>query len=67
MLDHGALGTAIIGLEAVRRAQELSDTPVARRPRTARRHGLRVALAGALRGLADLVEPRRRSSSPSRA
>ena len=66
-MDHGALGTAIVGLEAVRRNQELSDTPVARRPRTARGHGLRVALAGALRSLADLVEPSRRASSPSRA
>lgn len=66
-MDHGALGTAIIGLEAVRRDQELSDMRVARRPRAARGHGFRLALAGALRGLADLVEPRRRSSSPGHA
>jgi hypothetical protein len=67
MLDPAVLGTALIGLEAVRREQELTDTPVPPRPRQARTFAVRVALTGVLRGVADLVEPRRRSSSPNRA
>jgi hypothetical protein len=66
MLDSGALGTLVIGLETVRREQELTETPVPRRPRSARSLEIRVALAGALRNLADLVEPRRRTPSPNR-
>lgn len=67
MFDHAALGTALIGLEAVRREQELTDTPVSPRPRKARSFAFRAALAGVLRGVAEFVEPRRRSSSPNRA
>jgi hypothetical protein len=70
MLDYGAIGTTIIGLQAIRREQELSgaDAPRRRRPaRPAPGAGYRAALARGLRGLADLVEPRRTSSSAGRA
>ena len=54
-MDPAALGTLIIGLDHVRAEQ--SDEPGRqRRSRTTQRHQFRVAIATALRTLADRLE-----------
>jgi hypothetical protein len=65
MFDPGAIGTAIIGLDAIRREQDWSGPPAPQR--TARSLGYRAAFARGLRGMADLVEPRRQAPSSHRA
>jgi hypothetical protein len=56
IMDHGAFGTLIIGLEAVRREQELRDEPMARPHHAARVRTVRLAIARSLRRLADAVD-----------
>lgn len=58
MLDPGALGTLVIGLERVRREQESVDSPTRRPARSARTRSASRVVAGWLRGLADIIEPR---------
>jgi hypothetical protein len=61
-MDPAAIGTAIIGLQAIARDEDPSN----RRPRQHGRRtgpvGWRLAVADGLRTLADLVEPRRRET-----
>ena len=65
-MDPAAIGTALIGLEAIRR-READDAPP--RPRSTRPHRrprlvtFRAALAGTLRTLADALEPRPRGAA----
>ena len=64
-MDPAALGTALIGLEAIRRRED-DDPPRPGRRRPDRRPRLaafRVALAGTLRTLADALEPRPRNGA----
>jgi hypothetical protein len=69
MIDNAALATTAIGLDAVRREQELYDAlvPQPRRARKARGLAIRLAVAQALRHLADGLEASQRSARTSRA
>jgi hypothetical protein len=60
MLDPGALGTLIIGLDEVRREQESSGRPRQRPPHRTPIGTIRRNLVDALRSLADTLEPRAR-------
>ena len=64
-MDPAALGTALIGLEAIRsQSDDAPHRPGRRRPeRRPRLVGLRAALAGTLRTLADALEPRPREGA----
>lgn len=59
-MDPAALGTALIGLEAIRRqSDDVPPRPGRRRPeRRPRLAVFRAALASTLRTLADVLEPR---------
>ena len=58
MLDGGALGTLMIGLDSVRTASDASETPVHRSARRSRPifSTIRVGLAIALRFVADRLD-----------
>jgi len=64
-MDPAALGTALIGLEAIRsQSDDAPHRPGRRRPeRRPRLVGFRAALAGMLRTLADALEPRPREGA----
>jgi hypothetical protein len=59
-MDPAAIGTALIGLDAIRHQSDQITTPATRR--VARRAtslaSLRLVIAGALRSIADSLEPR---------
>ncbi len=58
MIDPGALGTLLIGLDHVQHAHARTDRPPADRTVRARRDGrLARGLAASLRWLADVIEP----------
>jgi hypothetical protein len=57
MLDPGALGTLVIGLEKVRLDQEWSEPAASPVDTPSRRRRLAQTTAGWLRGLADVLEP----------
>ena len=60
MIDPGALGTLLIGLDHVRDASAWTDhPPAAQAVRHPRRHGLARAAAASLRWLAEVIEPTR--------
>ena len=63
-MDPAAIGTALIGLEAIRRqSDDFPPRPARKRPeRRPRLARFRVALAGTLRTLADAVEARPRGA-----
>jgi hypothetical protein len=59
-MDPAALGTLTLGLDAVRREELEDDQPIRtgrRRARRARRQRLARSLAGALRAMANVLEP----------
>jgi hypothetical protein len=62
-MDPGAIGTTIIGLEAVRAREERAERRPSAGHRQARLDALRLAWETALRRLADLAEPDRHSAS----
>jgi hypothetical protein len=66
MIDNAGIATTIIGLDAVRREQELYDAavPQPRRIRKARGLAIRLAVAQALRRLADSLEASKRFADP---
>jgi hypothetical protein len=67
MIDHGALGTLMIGLASVRAERDIERSPVRSVPTPVRGpRSLRVSLAGALRQAADLLEPAPRQVATSR-
>ena len=58
MIDPGALGTLLIGLDHVQDAHGRTDRPPAARTVRARRDGrLARGLAASLRWLAEVIEP----------
>jgi len=58
VIDPGALGTLLIGLDHFRDTHDRIDRPVAARTIRARRDGrLARALAASLRRLAEVIEP----------
>ena len=58
MIDPGALGTLLIGLDHVRDERGATDRPAAARTDRAPRDGrLARALAASLRWLAEVIEP----------
>jgi hypothetical protein len=63
-MDPAAIGTALIGLEAIRRSDDLPVRPArtGARRRT-HRSAFRAALAGTLRTLADSLEARPREAA----
>jgi hypothetical protein len=68
MFDPGALGTLLIGLEAVQRAHEGEPAPVVRLSPATRRPSprpLRYSVAGTLRSWADALETPRRETRNS--
>jgi hypothetical protein len=67
MIDNAGLATAVIGLETIRREQELYDSLIPQARRSARRTAIRLAAADALRRIADGLEPSHRSAQPGRA
>jgi hypothetical protein len=67
MIDNAGLATAVIGLETVRREQELYHSLIPQAGRSARRTAIRLAAADALRRIADGLEPSHRSAQPGRA
>jgi hypothetical protein len=69
MLDNAAIGTAMIGLDAVRHEQELYDAliPQPRPTRKARGLAIRSTVAATLRYVADSLEPSQRTAEPHRA
>lgn len=68
MIDNAGIATTIIGLNAVRHEQELYDmlVPQPQAIRKARGLAVRLAVAQALRHLADGVEANQPSAEPSR-
>lgn len=58
MVDPGALGTLIIGLDHVRREQEYSEPSLHRSLRAHKDRRVGRAAARWLRSLADAIEPR---------
>lgn len=57
MIDPGAMGTLIIGLESIRSEQDrAAHPPRSRRTAASRRGSYRVAVARALREIADRLE-----------
>jgi hypothetical protein len=58
MLDPAALGTLRIGLDAIEAEARLDRLPKSVVPSRGARSGVRVALAGVLRRVADALEPR---------
>ena len=61
MIDPGALGTLLIGLDHVRDAHDAPGRPPAARPvRTRRDRRLARGLAASLRWLANVIEPAQR-------
>jgi hypothetical protein len=67
MIDNAGLATAVIGLDNVRREQELYDSLIPQARRSARRTAIRLAAADALRRIADGLEPSHGSAQPGRA
>jgi hypothetical protein len=69
MIDNTTLATTAIGLDAIRREQDLYDAlvPQPRRIRKGRGLAIRLAIAQALRHLADSLEASQPSAGPSRA
>jgi hypothetical protein len=61
MIDPGALGTLVIGLEHVRQQQEYVESPRRRVASRTSTGGFSRLIARWLRGLADLVESGPRS------
>jgi hypothetical protein len=58
MLDHGALGTLLIGLESIRLESERSVPEPPRRGVAANRlRAVRAWIAGGLRAIADRLQP----------
>jgi hypothetical protein len=67
MIDNAALATTSIGLDAIRREQDLYDAHIPQPRRKARRTAIRLAAAITLRRIADGLEPSHRSAQPGRA
>ena len=61
MIDPGALGTLLIGLDHVRNENRTTDRPqTIRSTQPHRARNLTRSVAASLRWLADIIEPRRR-------
>jgi hypothetical protein len=67
MIDNAAIGTAMIGLAAVRHEQTLGDEPAPPRKRKSRGVAIRSTVADTLRHVADSLESSQRSADPHRA
>jgi hypothetical protein len=69
MLDHGAFGTLLIGLEAVRGEEKVAEILLESsvpKSKTSKRR-IRRAVAATLRSWADALEPARREPTGSGA
>jgi hypothetical protein len=67
MIDNASLAAASIGLDAIRREQELYDAFVPQPGRKTRRTVIRSTVAETLRRIADGLEPSHRSAQPGPA